>query len=295
MNISQIIRDLSRSISGTDIAICLAGLILLGWWAVKTSLGRRALVDSPPRRNSMLAFTPFIPLFIWFGGIAVAMPIKEAVMGDLAGWQSAFFDNLALLISGVATIAVIIYLARAHFARRLKGFGLNVKTIPKDFLLAFVNLLAAWPVLTLAIIMTVFFGTLIYGPEFRIDQHEQLEMISEYSQLWLRVLVVLVAVVMAPVLEEMLFRGLFQTVVRSYLAESVLFSRSRSDSLAPWVSIVLSSVLFTLVHPTGGHWPALFVLAVCLGYSYEKSGSLFRPIFIHAIFNAISILAVLSQ
>jgi membrane protease YdiL (CAAX protease family) len=32
---------------------------------------------------------------------------------------------------------------------------------------------------------------------------------------------------------------------------------------------------------------------MCLGYAYEKSGSLFRPIFIHAFFNAITIVFVM--
>ena len=36
-----------------------------------------------------------------------------------------------------------------------------------------------------------------------------------------------------------------------------------------------------------------FSLSIGIGYSYEKSGSLFRPIFIHALFNATSIIATL--
>jgi membrane protease YdiL (CAAX protease family) len=49
------------------------------------------------------------------------------------------------------------------------------------------------------------------------------------------------------------------------------------------------------MHENPGHWPALFVLGVCLGYSYEKSGSLFRPIFIHLFFNVSSVAIALYQ
>ena len=45
-----------------------------------------------------------------------------------------------------------------------------------------------------------------------------------------------------------------------------------------------------MVHQNAEHWPVLFVLAVGMGYAYEKSGSLWRPIFIHALFNSIPIL-----
>jgi membrane protease YdiL (CAAX protease family) len=43
------------------------------------------------------------------------------------------------------------------------------------------------------------------------------------------------------------------------------------------------------------HGPSLFVLALGLGYTYEKSGSLLRPIFMHALFNGINVAGVLTQ
>jgi membrane protease YdiL (CAAX protease family) len=111
----------------------------------------------------------------------------------------------------------------------------------------------------------------------------------------LRVLIVVVAVVVAPLLEEMLFRGLFQTTIRSLLAESQLGKRLRNSWAVPWLSIFIASGLFATVHAYAGHWPALFVLGICMGYAYEKSGSLFRPIFIHALFNTTSVIAAFYQ
>ena len=35
--------------------------------------------------------------------------------------------------------------------------------------------------------------------------------------------------------------------------------------------------------------PPLFVLAVCFGYVYERTGKLWVPIVMHALFNAVSI------
>ena len=67
------------------------------------------------------------------------------------------------------------------------------------------------------------------------------------------------------------------------------------DAHGAWPAIAISSLLFTMTHADAGHWPALFVLGICMGYAYEKSGSLFRPIFIHSIFNAISVIATLNQ
>ena len=125
--------------------ICLLGLIILTRWLLKTSLGRKALADSVPRRNNMPLYMPFIPLFIWFGPVPVAILIAGWLAGDLPDWQSDFLKHLIYCFGAIVTTATIIFIARASFARRLKGFGLNVKTIHKDFFAAFMNLLAIWP------------------------------------------------------------------------------------------------------------------------------------------------------
>ena len=82
-----------------------------------------------------------------------------------------------------------------------------------------------------------------------------------------------------PVFEEFLFRGLIQSTARSYLK-------------SPWLAIIATSLLFALMH-LPEHWPAIFILSLAIGYSYERSGSLFRPIFIHIMFNTANVCAAL--
>jgi len=282
MNTSEIIMGL----------VFLTGLLLFGLWLLKTSLGREALADSMPRRNNMRPFLCLVPLFIWFVPVQLAIQITEGLAADLQDWQKALLFNLIYCIGAIVVIAVIIFLVRASFTRRLKGFGLNARSIHKDFFAAFVNLLTVWPLMMAAITLTIFFGQLIFGPEYQMPQHEQLELITAYPRWQLRILIFVVAAVIAPVLEEMMFRGLFQTVIRSLLEtrDSKLEGRYHA-----WIAIFISSGLFSMVHGNVPHWPALFLLGLCLGYAYEKSGSLFRPIFIHAIFNAITIIFVLLE
>jgi membrane protease YdiL (CAAX protease family) len=272
---------------------CGAGILLFGAWLLRTSLGRNALSDCPSRRNNMPFYLPFVPLFVWLVGVSLAVSLTRKLLGAPKGWQGAFADNLVLGIGAVVTIVVIVFLARASFARRLKGFGLNLRRIHRDFFAAPALLLAVWPLLLAAIILTTYLGRLIWGPQYQIEQHTQLELIQGYSQLPLRILVVVVATVCAPLLEEMLFRGLFQTMVRSYLA-GLTFRVPVFAGISPaWQAIAISSIVFAMAHENPAHWPALLLLGTCLGYAYEKTGSLFRPIFIHALFNALTITAVL--
>jgi len=287
--------------------ICAAGLILFGCWLLRTSLGTRALADSAPRRNNMPLFLPLIPLLIWFGPVPMAVLLTQELTQDfLADWQNALVDNCVFSAGAIVTTAVILLLARAHFARRLTGFGLTARTMAADFFAAFVNLLTVWPLIMAAIILTQYIGGQIWGRDYQMQPHQELELIAEYPQLPLRITIAVVAVIVAPVLEELLFRGLVQTTIRSMLeggrgtggggrGASALDPPAWSLLGPAWLAIGVSSGLFAMMHANPGHWPALFVLSVCLGYAYEKSGSLFRPIFIHAFFNAASVAAALSQ
>lgn len=233
----------------------------------------------------MPPYLPLVPLLIWFGGVAMVVVLAQKLTPNLSGWQELFRDHIVMSIGAVVTIAAMMFLAHIHFARGLKGFGLNIRTIAKDFFMAMVNLLATWPLILAAVTVTIFLAKLFSGRDYQMHQHQQLEMITEYTQLPLRIMIVFVAVVIAPLLEEMMFRGFVQTTIRSFI----------NLKNSAWPAIAASSLLFAMMHADPGHWPALFVLGVCLGYSYEKSGSLLRPIFIHLLFNASSVAAALHE
>ena len=101
----------------------------------------------------------------------------------------------------------------------------------------------------------------------------------------------LMAVVVAPLVEEIVFRGLLQGAL------SRLF-RWR------WSATVISAAIFALIHlalrenAAAGEAsiyqieaiPPLFFLGLVMGYSYEKSQSLYRPIWIHMGFNALTMI-----
>jgi membrane protease YdiL (CAAX protease family) len=269
-----------------DITICLAGVALLAHWLLRTSLGRRALVDSPPRRNDMPFYLPLIPFFFLFGVVSLIANIVGRLTEDWPDWKNALVDNIILSVGTALTAILILLLARAHFVRKLKGFGLGLGKLARDILSAPLYLLAVWPLIMAAVWLTIQLTQLFSGQEYQLQQHQQLRVVTEYPQLALRILIVFSAVIIGPFFEELLFRGLIQTTVRSFLLEA---------GFHVWPAIVFSSGFFMIMHPDPGHWPALFVLGMCMGYAYEKSGSLWRPIFIHAIFNGISVIATLSS
>jgi membrane protease YdiL (CAAX protease family) len=89
-----------------------------------------------------------------------------------------------------------------------------------------------------------------------------------------KLVLVATAVVFAPLLEELVFRGLLQ----NFLLGIVRF---------PIVAVVLTSLAFAAVHHPWQMRPPIFVLSLCLGWTYIRTGSLVTAMLLHALFNGI--------
>ncbi|CAM0117372.1 lysostaphin resistance A-like protein [Rhabdochlamydiaceae symbiont of Dictyostelium giganteum] len=93
-------------------------------------------------------------------------------------------------------------------------------------------------------------------------------------------------VIIAPVIEEFLFRGILQQYIKKFLSVRL--------------SIVLTSFLFALFHFSSSQHlgnvsliSSLFCLSCFLGYLYEKQGSLYASIGLHMSFNLASSLQIM--
>jgi len=263
--------------------IMVSGLIILCYWAVKSKFGKKSLINSKPRRNSMPLAVPVILWGTWVTLLVVGNLVTDWIgqHEGLPEWKKELISYVAMGILEIILIPAMLIAARIFFARRIRGFALEIQTIPSDIGAAVLNLWAIMPVVLGLVWMVVWLGQLFIGNQFQMQLNQGLQTILESQKLSVKITTFFVAVLIAPVCEEILFRGLLQSAIRKVMTN-------------PWPGILLTSVFFAMMHPWM-HWPALFMLSVCLGYSYEKNGSLFRPIFIHMLFNLINIVAALNQ
>ncbi|KXU35782.1 hypothetical protein AXK11_05400 [Cephaloticoccus primus] len=87
------------------------------------------------------------------------------------------------------------------------------------------------------------------------------------------------AVVLAPLTEELIFRaGLFR------------YLRTRAPR---WVALALPALLFAALHANLASFAPLAVLGLIFALAYERSGTLAVPILAHALFNLNTILMIL--
>ncbi len=92
--------------------------------------------------------------------------------------------------------------------------------------------------------------------------------------------------IMAPLLEEFLFRGVLQTYLKK--------------RIGPKAAILLSALVFAIFHYSAGHGLgnvslifSLLILGTFLGFLYERQGSLWAPIGLHIAFNSVSAFRIL--
>ncbi|XP_047958231.1 membrane-embedded CAAX protease MroQ isoform X2 [Salvia hispanica] len=78
--------------------------------------------------------------------------------------------------------------------------------------------------------------------------------------------------VLAPILEETVFRGFFMVALTKWLPTPL--------------AVLVSAAVFAGAHLTPGEFPQLFVLGTALGLTYAQTRNLLAPITIHALWNS---------
>jgi membrane protease YdiL (CAAX protease family) len=186
-----------------------------------------------------------------------------------------FSEPETVVYSGVMELVVFAAMMTATLLTRVDGLhrmGFSLTRFPNGVPIGILGIALAIPII--AVVNQITENALEhYGKS--IPVHQLLEALKDNPPPWLRITVVICAGLIAPISEEMFFRGLLQTAFR------YLFNRS-------WPAIVLAALFFAFVHPLYT-WPQIFVLAVCLGYVYERTGNLWASISMHASFNLLSI------
>ena len=110
--------------------------------------------------------------------------------------------------------------------------------------------------------------------QYILPEYEQQKIVLNFKRTLLEDKGILLDVlVIAPIVEEIIFRGYIYRLLKSKIP--IVFS------------MIISSTLFAIIHFNVLSYILLFVLSVFLTYTYERNGSIVCPIIIHSLFNLI--------
>ena len=180
------------------------------------------------------------------------------------------FGPLPLGFLPVLAMFAIYWISRKENYPNLVGtFRMGWVKVMSD---ALIRLLRAWP----ALLAISFISSQVLSG---YPKQESVQKLAEMQSLTEVFNIACYALVVAPVLEEFLFRGiLFRAMKRSF-------------GVGP--ALVISSILFGLVHQNVLSFVPLTFLGIILSLSYERTGDLRTCIFIHAFFNGFMVFSIL--
>jgi membrane protease YdiL (CAAX protease family) len=257
-----------------------------GWWwivpvvlVVLTAAGLRIYL--PAAREVLVCGEGRVGTW-WVGRldglVALVLVVWFLMLGRdaLAGGEERVVE-FRHVVSGAAIYgAILLFLTGLLLYRDFRPavvFGFGDLTFRRSLGRALLYLAAAYPLLILV-------QAMVYGAAGgNLSPQEVVEFLQRAEGPRDRLAVVAMAVIVAPVAEEVIFRGYLYPVVKKYAGTTV--------------ALLLTSVLFAVLHGHVPSIPALTMLAVCLGLAYEKSGSLLVPMIMHAVFNAVSVAGIL--
>lgn len=180
------------------------------------------------------------------------------------------------LIAG-AVFPIGLFLGLAGFLR-LRRFDLNAlggfsKTgFGRSAITGGLLLLAAYPLIFLAEYLT---QRMAKG---NLEQQEIIEVFNASSTIGQRMMIILLAITIAPLTEEFFFRFFLYGVLKRYFGRSV--------------GVFTNAFLFAAVHAHLPSFAPLFVLGACLTIAYEWSGSILVSMTMHALFNTLALTAL---
>ena len=235
------------------------------------------LSEKPWRAEAVMQFCAAQIACVCLGAVAIGLLHKLGILGFRHDESFGIILVGTLCFQG-ATWLLIPFFLRQHQTGWREAFGFRGPKFKQALLTAVGFIIVVLPIVLLlqgASIHTLEkFG---WPPE---DQ-AAVKLLSGAKSALTTVYLGVFAIVIAPVAEEFIFRGMLFPFVK----------RLGFPKLA-WLGV---SFLFALIHLNVPTFAPLFVFALALTWLYEKSGNLLAPITAHALFNAANFVMLLCQ
>lgn len=188
-------------------------------------------------------------------------------------------------VAGSAMIQVQFAVLLVLYLRLVRGFsptaflGLRQRSF-ESILVWSVGSLLVTELLMLLAMLAWWQGVLGTSPPEESNQ-VMVQVFQQSKDPSLRLAIIIAAALVAPVVEELIYRGLIYGFTRSLVGH--------------WPAAILSSALFSLVHVDAVASLPLFVLALGLATAYDRSRSLWVPMLMHMLFNAWNLAAMMME
>lgn len=265
-------------------AFCAFALLVEGVIVCRRLLGRETSAPTLRANSSDIFLFGFIATLTILSALGVANLVNDFV-GFPTEW-SVFLPTICMQIFLV--VAVLVY---GRFSSEKKwGAGLFVR--PK-----FADICAGIKFFFLAL-LTMLFATSLsrivveYVTGATPEPQMIVNVFVETQDTFAIILATISIIILAPISEELLYRGLLFRLFRD--ATGMVFPSFNSLTLRARavIATVLSSMIFSYIHLNLYAAFPLFVMGLIFVCAYSRTSSIWTPITTHALFNALNLMLI---
>jgi membrane protease YdiL (CAAX protease family) len=260
--------------------VLLVGLAMMSVWLIvyRGWLNLKEAPRTPELFSPAVALMMIVMMFA-LGRLAVMFVSQRANIPLPTAEHPHEFTlrELALLTLGTYAAQSIVAAAYAWRAMTSPVPPPDRRTRPvTSIVIGCVALVLMWPVLMALGNAGGMIVSLLRGEEVSRIAHSTLQLLHDGPADRWKVLMSALVVIGAPVLEEVMYRGLLQRTIIS-------------TGMRAWPAIVVTSLMFAAMHINAAQPHAvvtLFVLSLVFGWAFQRTGRLLAPIAMHIAFNA---------
>lgn len=223
------------------------------------------------RPEAVIQFCGSLVACFCLAGMAMSLLAKTklAAFHDEDGFGNVVLGTMSF--QGVAWLLIAVFLWQ-HRVNWREFFGLKDPLLPFVLLVAVVVVLLSLPVMWCLQIGSTW-GLTHLG--WKPQEETAVQLVEDTTAIGKQIYLAFFAVIMAPVAEEFIFRGMLFPFVRQLGLPRLA-----------WFGV---SALFALIHGSSADFIPLFVLALILTWLYVQTDSLLAPVAAHALFNAVNL------
>ena len=213
-------------------------------------------------------------MFYAFAYIFIVLEIKLSHIFPVLNDRNfrMIFNTSVMDIVGIGFVLNFVIFV---YKEKLSTIGITLKNFMRNVVYGIAGYVAAVPLLLVTLIITT-----IVIMKFNLKPPVQpiVDMLIKEEKIPILIYSSIFAAIVGPVMEEIFFRGFMYNALRKYAG---VF----------W-SIMITSVMFSLLH---AHWVGflpILILGILLSYLYEKTGSLVPSFIVHIMHNLASLFMV---
>ncbi len=200
-----------------------------------------------------------------------------SLLGWLSGDESdSFYALIQGLLFHAASLAVVAFILRSRSWNWEQAFGMRARGLVRQLGSGVAFYTGILPLFFFAAVVSrlvmLFFG-------YEVTIQDVILIFMAPQSLWTLLALLGLAMVVAPVAEEILFRGILLPLLMKRLGAGP--------------AVILSAALFALIHLHAPSFFPLFVLATGLALAYIYTGSLWVSIAMHGLFNGMNLAILL--